>query len=70
MHGQTIKYWYDGGNCTSAPYVAQKLGLFEECGIQTECLNGTALLKKHWAPMQLSWYQPHRFSAGSDHQRR
>lgn len=43
MHGQTIKYWYDGGNCTSAPYVAQKLGLFEECGIQTECLNGTAV---------------------------
>lgn len=41
IYGQTITYWYDGGNCTSAPYIAQKLGYFEELGINVECLQGT-----------------------------
>lgn len=40
-YGQTITYWYDGGNCTSAPYIAQELGYFEEMGINVECLQGT-----------------------------
>lgn len=43
MYNQTIQYWYDGGNCTSAPYIAEKLGYFDEYGIKVECLSGTAV---------------------------
>lgn len=43
FYGQTVVYWYDGGNCTSAPYLAEKLGYFDEYGIQVQCLNGTAI---------------------------
>lgn len=42
-YNSVVKYWYDGGNCTSAPYMAEKLGYFQEYGIQSECLNGTAI---------------------------
>lgn len=41
--GQPVVYWYDGGNCTSAPYLAEKQGYFEEYGIEVELLNGTAI---------------------------
>lgn len=43
FYGQTVVYWYDGGNCTSAPYLAEKQGYFDEYGIQVQCLNGTAI---------------------------
>ena len=43
MYNQTIQYWYDGGNCTSAPYIAEKLGYFDEYGLKVECLSGTAV---------------------------
>ena len=39
-YNSKIIYWYDGGNCTAAPYVAQKLGYFDTFGIQAECLSG------------------------------
>lgn len=38
-----INYWYDGGNCTSGPYLAEKLGYFEEAGIKAEMFKGTAI---------------------------
>ena len=43
MYGETVTYWYGGGNCTSAPYVAQELGLYEEYGIKAEVLSGSAI---------------------------
>lgn len=44
FYGQTVVYWYDGGNCTSAPYLAEKQGYFDEYGIQVQCLNGLSLI--------------------------
>lgn len=38
-----INYWYDSGNCTSGPYLAEKLGYFEEAGIKAEMFKGTAI---------------------------
>ncbi len=43
MYDETVIYWYGGGNCTSAPYVAQELGLYEEYGIKAEVLSGAAI---------------------------
>lgn len=41
-YGQTINYFYDGGNCTSAPYLADVLGYFEEAGLKVQGYNGTS----------------------------
>ena len=35
-YGQTLSYFYDGGICTSAPYFADKLGFFEETGVDMQ----------------------------------
>ncbi|WP_406242419.1 ABC transporter substrate-binding protein [Tissierella carlieri] len=35
-YGKTLNYFYDGGNCTSAPYFADKLGFFKEAGIDIQ----------------------------------
>lgn len=32
-YGKELTYFYDGGNCTSAPYFADKLGYFEDAGV-------------------------------------
>ncbi|MBP1582246.1 MAG: ABC transporter substrate-binding protein [Oscillospiraceae bacterium] len=40
-----LTYLYGSGNCTSAPYVAQKLGLYEQYGIKAEQLKGVATLE-------------------------
>lgn len=41
-YGQTINYFYDGGNCTSAPYFADVLGYFEEAGLTVQGYNGSS----------------------------
>lgn len=41
-YGQTINYFYDGGNCTAAPYFADVLGYFEEAGLTVQGYNGTS----------------------------
>ena len=43
MYGEKVIYWYGGGNCTSAPYIAEALGLYEQYGIKSEVLNGAAI---------------------------
>lgn len=43
MYGETVVYWYGGGNCTSAPYIAQALGMYDEYGIKAEILSGAAI---------------------------
>lgn len=32
-YGTTLNYFYDGGNCTAAPYIADVLGYYEEAGL-------------------------------------
>lgn len=41
-YGQTINYFYDGGNCTSAPYFADVMGYFEEAGLKVQGYSGTS----------------------------
>ena len=43
MYDETVVYWYGGGNCTSAPYIAQALGMYDEYGIKAEVLSGAAI---------------------------
>lgn len=40
MYKDGILFFFAGGNCTSAPYVAQRLGLYEQYGIKTEVVAG------------------------------
>lgn len=42
-YGETVIYYYTGGNCTSAPWFAEVLGYFEEEGIKAEKVSGTSV---------------------------
>jgi len=35
-YGKELSYFYDGGNCTSAPYFADVLGYYEEAGLNMQ----------------------------------
>lgn len=41
-YGETLNYFYDGGNCTSAPYFADVLGFFEEAGLDMQGYKSTS----------------------------
>lgn len=41
-YGKTLNYFYDGGNCTSAPYFADVLGIFEEAGLDIKGYKSTS----------------------------
>lgn len=40
MYEKGILIYFAGGNCTSAPYMAQRMGLYEQYGIKTEIVAG------------------------------
>lgn len=44
-YGQTLNYFYDGGNCTSAPYFAEALGFFDEAGLDMKGYKGTSYVE-------------------------
>ncbi|HLR20972.1 MAG TPA: ABC transporter substrate-binding protein [Tissierellaceae bacterium] len=41
-YGQELNYFYDGGNCTSAPYFADALGYFKEEGLNMKEYKSTS----------------------------
>ena len=43
IYGKTINYFYDSGNCTSTPYLAGALGLYDSLGMKVESFKGTSI---------------------------
>lgn len=42
-YAEGIKYYYTSGNCTAGPYIADKLGYFEQYGIKAEMFKGESI---------------------------
>ena len=45
QYAEGLTFLYGSGNCTSAPYIAMKLGLYDQYGIKAEQLKGVSTLE-------------------------